>query len=533
MEIQGYRLHEVVGDGRTGRVYRAERLSDGMPLAFRQVRPALLKESGVSDALLKLKADCAGLRNLVLVPVADSFSVQNAVCIVEPWIDGRRLKERMQDGAMPPEEVAALAIELLEGLAELHKKGLVHGDIHPGNIWLTSRGARLGSFGVAARAQRRKGGSNALPEPYDAPELQAGNQPPSVSTDMYGLAVSLHQALSGERSWKDMPHAVDPLSAALLRAQSPARDMRYANAEAFRDAVLAVQKGWEAPPEPEQEAPPPQLDFEPKRAPKPMPGWVRTAALGAVGALLLFGLLRLLWSLLPDVPEGMLEVPAGGARMGDAAGTRDERPGFEASWPRFFIDIAEVTVEDYAACVQAGQCTPVGTRLGKPQDAPREPVVGVTWLQANGYCTWKDKRLPSENEWEGAARHFGGAFPWGDEEPNCLRAVFGLWEGGECMADEAGTLRALPTAEELEEMEADEPLHLAGNVWEYTDSDYKPSRNPSTGGRAAPGSSAIKVIKGGAWTAGRQDLRSAARLGVPTDHWANDVGFRCAREAGD
>ncbi len=80
----------------------------------------------------------------------------------------------------------------------------------------------------------------------------------------------------------------------------------------------------------------------------------------------------------------------------------------------------------------------------------------------------------------------------------------------------------------LEGLEA--PAHLAGNVWEYTASAYEAGRTPGSGQVARSGSSLLRSIKGGAWSSGPAELRSSARLGVALDHWAGDLGFRCAAD---
>ena len=168
-------------------------------------------------------------------------------------------------------------------------------------------------------------------------------------------------------------------------------------------------------------------------------------------------------------------------------------------------------------------------RVKRVQQDPAEPVVGVTWLQASAYCARQGFRLPSENEWEAASRHFGGRYSWGEEEPHCGLAWYGGWDRGPCGSGEESRPRALREAD----LESERPVHLAGNVWEFTNSDYEPQRAQGTGELAAAGSSVLKVIKGGAFSTGAAELRSAARLGVELDHWAADVGFRCAGDPED
>ncbi len=544
MELRGYRLEEIAGDGRTGRVYRAERIADGAIVAFRQVKPRLAETPGVSESVVKLEADCRMLRNVALVPVVAAFDVEGAICVVEPWLEGKSLKVRGREAPLPPEEVLTLGVELCEALEELHDRGLVHGDVQPGNIHLTSRGARLTGIGVAARTERRRKSRAMFNDPYDAPELETtGNSTPS--SDLFGLAASLDMALHGEADASGgfmLADATgeDPLSAVIREGMASHPNMRFKTAMEFKRALMAVQLGVnpkDPPPgsrrsgtalEPEWDdeggsvRPPPPPP--PKRELTKETKIAIAAAAGAVvvGVLIWFGI-----GLLPDVPDGMVEVPEATAALGDPDGAADEGPGSTWRHPRFFLDKAEVTVGEYQGCVDAGSCSPVGTRLQRRQQDPNEAVAGVTWLQANTYCGWAGKRLPSENEWEAAARHFGGLYPWGDAAPDCGKAWYAGAEDARCGT--AGQIpHARPASGVVEETRV--PLDLAGNLWELTASDYEPHRRAGSGGLPPPGSSVLKVIKGGAFSTDDNELRSAARLGVEMDHWAADVGFRCASE---
>lgn len=544
MEIRGYRLHEVAGDGRTGRVFRAERIADDTQVAFRQLKPVLAREPGVADRIAELARVLVPIKNVALVPVIDAFELEGAVCVVEPWVDGRTLKDRCGEGQLPPDEVATLGVELLEGLAELHDAGLVHGDVSPSNIMLTSRGGRLLNPGIADRTARRRLDRSMFGDPFDAPEVQSSGTV-SASSDLFGLAASLEVALLGERdnsSFALQSEDPDPLTLVLREAASSHPGMRFKDAAEFRKALLRVLR--DAPPKEARHSPRQERREQSDRqrpelpsisstsatlqgTPRELPSWAPKAALfgGIALAVLLLG--TWLISLLPDVPPGMVEVPEGSAAIGDADGTRDERPGFGWSHGRFFLDQREVTVGEFSACVSSGGCTPVGTRLDRRQEDPGEAVAGVTWLQASAYCAQQDKRLPSENEWEAAARHFGGRHPWGDGAPTCARAWYGVWPGGPCSKP---GVEPIPRGVDPEVLEAAEgPLDLAGNLWEYTNSDYEPHRRPGSGELALAGSSVLKVLKGGAFSAAASELRSAARLGVEMDHWAGDVGFRCAQ----
>jgi formylglycine-generating enzyme required for sulfatase activity len=557
MEIRGYVLHEVVGDGRTGRVYRAEQGDGGPSVAFRQLRPDLAREPGVPEAIIALVDDCKPLEHAAIVPVTDAFSVEGAICVVETWIEGKSLKERLGSGTLPPDEVATLGVELAEALMELHEAGLVHGDVSPANIYLTSRGSRLGGVGVADRSGRRGQARSMFGDPYDAPELQ-NNSKASPSTDLFGLATSLEFALKGEQTTGTFSLAEeepDALNRVLRQGASSHPSMRFDDAKEFRKALLRILR--DSPPSGASRQPKPRMETselelgdvegeEPgakpgrmKMAPRAavaepagprleLPPWWPKALAGLVAIVALVGLFRFLVSLLPDVPDGMVEIPEGAAGLGDAQGTLDERPGYRWSHPRFFLDRAEVTLGAYQSCVGEGGCTPVGSRLERMQQDPDEPVAGITWLQANAFCLSRGKRLPSENEWEAAARHFGGHYPWGNKEPHCGLAWYGRWLTGACGGPDVVPVVRIVDPERLESAQG--PLDLAGNLWEFTNSDYEPHRRSGTGTLAPAGSSVLKVIKGGAYSTGPEELRSAARLGVEMDHWAADVGFRCAAD---
>ncbi|MCO4772379.1 MAG: SUMF1/EgtB/PvdO family nonheme iron enzyme [Deltaproteobacteria bacterium] len=249
----------------------------------------------------------------------------------------------------------------------------------------------------------------------------------------------------------------------------------------------------------------------------------RAAVLGVAGGVLALVLLIALW---PDRPDEMMVVEPGAAvPVGDPEGQKDERPGANVVVAPFLLDRAEVTVGAYRACMQAQACSPASVEL--PADDAL-PVTGISWIQAQAYCRGNGKRLPSENEWEAAARS-GGRYPWGDEAPSCTRAHYGRLEGGAC-AEEGVGAAALPAPPAEQLADDDVLVNLIGNVWEFVDTDYEPTRGVGTGDASVPGRSTLRVIKGGAYGSTEGLLRPGGRIGVRSDYWAEDVGFRCARE---
>lgn len=520
MELHGYRLEEVVGDGRSGRVYRAVRLIDGQVVAVRQVRPELVRERGVTEALLALPKAHAPLRSTVLVPVVDAFDEQGAVCIVEPWVEGEALQQAFTRGRTSADDVIAIALDVLDALQELHTKGIVHGDISPANLVLGPRGPRLTGLQVATKSGRRKlQGSALLRSAWDAPELGATSAP-TPSSDLFAIGACLHIALTGEERWQDLPPAVDPLDIAVLRALSPEPGQRYPDAATFRSAILALRK--RTAPEPVV-APAPERLKAPDR-PLDVGGtnWKRAATWGGLAAAGLMVVAAVI-SLWPDVPDGMVEVPKGSVDVGMADGPPSERPGFSFRHPRFFLDQHEVTVGDYARCVKAGTCADPSSRSPDASTDPRMPQASVSWLEARAYCHFVDKRLPTENEWEAAARHFGGLYPFGDHQPTCADAWYGRRRAGLCPDEGVPGPQLVP-----ESLPDGLPVDLAGNLWEFVDTDFSDVRASGTGDASQPGASTRRAVRGGAWSSDAAALRSSARLAVPSDHWAGDTGFRCA-----
>ncbi len=220
--------------------------------------------------------------------------------------------------------------------------------------------------------------------------------------------------------------------------------------------------------------------------------------------------------------DGMVEVyiPDGEFQMGTwSSESKDEMPMHSVYLDAFWIDLTEVTNGMYEKCILAGMC---GAR-GYPGDLKfseeRMPAAGVFWNDALAYCQWVGARLPTEAEWEKAARGTRGIiYPWG----NVPTWGYKKWN------DHKGNI--FPVGYIGTDISPYGVLDMGGNVTEWVadwyDSEYydrSPSRNPT-----GPSSGEDRVIRGGSWLYDDWYVASAERSAFPPDLTLGDVGFRCA-----
>ena len=261
-------------------------------------------------------------------------------------------------------------------------------------------------------------------------------------------------------------------------------------------------------------------------------------------------------------PGGMALVAGGQFTMGaDTGGEEDEHPAHWVTVKAYYLDVLEVTVQDYLICVKAGACRVYREDAARSFHAgddanyrgPKQPISGVSWDDATNYCTHVGKRLPTEAEWERAARGDDNrVYPWGKETPDPKRHG--------CFAHAMGPF-GQPTCNVGSFPEAQGPyghLDLAGNVWEWTQDDYDPfayrrtsanvgvpgsceqilraqndlresGRKGFTGKNPIP-TTCEKVLRGGAFNYPGPGLRATNRVHHPGAWRMLVAGFRCAKD---
>jgi formylglycine-generating enzyme required for sulfatase activity len=222
----------------------------------------------------------------------------------------------------------------------------------------------------------------------------------------------------------------------------------------------------------------------------------------------------------------MAVVSAGEFIMGSPGGAADEQPAHRVYVDAFSMDKYEVSVGQYAKFLEATslEAPPDWDVMNQPQHQKR-PVVNIDWADAVMYCKWAGKRLPTEAEWEKAARGTDGRiYPWGNEFPTRLHANFGKTEWN--------NHAALVPVGKLEDGKSPYGIYdMAGNVWEWVSDWYDPNyyQNSPSQNPTGPSSAELKVLRGGSWSDTPNNLRSAnPHIYEPGIRYHN-VGFRCAK----
>ncbi len=221
----------------------------------------------------------------------------------------------------------------------------------------------------------------------------------------------------------------------------------------------------------------------------------------------------------PQPPEKMVFVPGGEFMLGSDKGDDYSRPAHKVQVKPFFIDLTEVTNEDYKKFVDStGHKTPPDwTNKSFPAGKAQFPVTGVDWDDANAYAKWAGKRLPTEAEWEFAAKGIDDRiYPWGDKWENTFANA----------ANKNGGMR------EVGEAKGKSPFGLSdmsGNAWEWTSSDAEayPKGKKFSADLVEP-----KIIRGGYWGSLKEDAATTYRgaWGARNENTYKNTGFRCVKD---
>ena len=437
-----------------------------------------------------------------------------------------RLKELKEAGLrLPLEEAIQIMIPLCEAVAYAHERNMVHRDLKPSNVIVNLLGQPiLLDFGIAkivgGGQVHTATGATIGTAAYMAPEQVVGDEI-DHRADIYSLGVMLYEMACGRPPYEGksaltvmMKHVNEPLpdirlynsnlpdmfSAVLEKALAKDPKERFGSAiemaTALREVNRQLSSGSETmsytiPPAtttevqtvvPQQDpAPPPETavtvaEVEPVTEPIAKPKEPEAAksrswlpwVLGAVGLLALvaaavFFLPQLFAPPLPT-SNGMVQIPGGTYTVGaELAGSQYVAPQ-QITLEPYWLDRFEVTNRQFATFLAENEAIPPSNWQDDSPPVGQEdhPVRGISWETAQNYCEWQNKRLPTEAEWEVAARgEQGFLFPWGNEETSVNLPESGTYPVG-----------SLPPNRSSFGV-----FDMAGNVWEWVDAPYAPIRD--------------------------------------------------------
>jgi len=514
--VSVYRIDNVIGEGGMGVVYRAYDEALQRVVALKCLHTNL---AGDRDIRIRFAREARILQSYShpnVVSVYDFVEHDYLLAMVMELVEGPSLVEYLDKwrGHMPFEEIRQIFRSVLEAVEAGHRHGVIHRDLKPENILITGSGdalrPKIVDFGIARILEGTTytmTGAFLGTCCYMSPEQVQQPHAADPRSDIYSLGVTLYQLCTGKLPFEGnhfavmMAHVNEiPVPPSRLRPEVPP--------ELERLILDALAKDPAARPR--------SCDIFRERLESALAARATTSV-------------RLAVSEHPKVVRAaggeMVLIPAGSFRMG-----RQKR---SVHLDAFYLDRMPVTNREFATFLEVTGYRPTDEDSGRfvphvlngklSKRYENHPVVYVSWFDARSYAAWAGKRLPSEAEWEKAARGSDGRkYPWGRQEPSGRRANYGNKDGG-----------TMPIGSYPEGASPYGVLDLAGNVWEwcedfddplfYEDGPPNNPRNEHPGERL--------VMRGGSYMFGAHALRTYARTSFEPHYRFAGGGFRCARSA--
>ncbi len=519
-----YRIEGVIGEGGMGVVYRARDMAVGRDVAIKCLHMNLTGDPEVRRRFIREARVLRTFRHPGAVAIYDFIHGEHVLAIVMELVEGENLAQHLARwrGKMPFDQIRSVLGDVLLAMDDAHAHGVIHRDLKPANVLVRNENGRLRSkiadFGIAKVLEGTTytvSGALLGTCRYMSPEQVKTPSLADHRSDIYSLGVTLYELVTGQPPFDgshfsvmmahvanapkapsklrpDVPPALESL---ILDALAKSPDKRPQSCAVFRERLFDAIPAGVA-----------EVVEASEASSGPLPERLRDTS-----------------------GHEMVLVPAGKFAMGP--GRR------EVYVDAFYIDRTPVTNAQFATFLEATNYKPTDAgakrflahwRDGKPPRGEDEhPVVFVSWFDARAYAAWAGRRLPTEAEWEKAARGTDGRrYPWGRAEPRPSHANFGR------SRDKTTPVGSYPDGASPYGI-----LDLAGNVWEWCedvfDEDFYlngPNMNPKLASK--PNRKSGHVMRGGSFMYDARALRTYARMGFDPHYRFAEGGFRCAKSPG-
>ncbi|MFP4501078.1 MAG: SUMF1/EgtB/PvdO family nonheme iron enzyme [Candidatus Hydrogenedentota bacterium] len=495
-----YTIRARIGKGGMGVVYEAVDTLVREPVALKFMNPRMLNTDRGRSLFIQEAQIARRLRHENIVATHDvSWTTEGVLYLSMELLQGQSLRNLLRHHRNKRQLVSVrLAVtclrQVLAALEYAHRT-VIHRDIKPENVFiLPGEHVKMLDFGLAkavhealldqSTAQKQMVGTLA----YAAPE-QRRNRQVDLRADIYAVGLLLHELFTLRTPLDEpvtVPQVRDDISPSLLdvlkRALRPEKELRWQSAGEFRTALDRAFRE----------------SYGEQALAVHIPAGARPGA----------------------STEHMVYLEGGSFLMGNNA-VREEAPETEVYVAPFWMDSYPVTVAQYTEFLEATG-TPEPKFWRDPQyNGADQPVVGITWNEAMAYAEWAGKNLPTEIQWEFAARgKENRTYPWGSLPPDTTLANFGEYLGMPSIVTmhEDGA-----TPEGIQDM--------AGNVYEWTKDPFRPYNAKPNGSEHAP-ETTRRAVRGGSWESPQAELRCTARRGLFAESRLNSVGFRCVLNTG-
>ena len=496
-----YVLHERIGKGGMGVVYQAHDELVNEEVALKFMKPQILQSQKGVVSFIHEAQIARRLRHENIVAVHDISATENGILYLSmEFLRGHSLRALLrwhrQERKLIDVRFAVRILDALLSALEYAHRTVIHRDIKPENIMiLPGERVKVLDFGLAKAIDAAISSSETVVqgEPagqrgvigtlgYASPE-QVRHQPVDLRADIYTAGLLFYELLTlrtPHDTQVDLSQVRNDIAPSLFKlldkARAVDREDRWPSAGEFRKQLIqAFEQSYRA--------------------------LSTTEAVTSSGAVV--------------STEDMVFLEGGRFVMGNNE-VPEEAPEFEVQLEPFYIDKYPVRVSQYGEFLKA---------TGHPEprywhdprlNGPNQPVVGVSWEDARAYAAWANKQLPSEAQWEFAARgREDRPFPWGNLEPDSNLCNFADYLGMPSivsMHQDGRTPNGL--------------YDMGGNVYEWTNDPFVPyaMRLNNT---VQPNQSPLRTVRGGCWKSPPGELRCSFRKGVFPESQLDAIGFRC------